>query len=259
MNKLDENHTNPFRLDGKTALVTGGGSGLGFGIAECFVASGARVMIAGQTEGKLIEAVEKLGPNASYHVADVTDGDAAVDLVAACTDRFGKLDCLINNAGTHVKKPYLDMSVTDVQNVLDVHVLAAFRLSQLVIPAMRSARSGNIVFIASMASYLSIPQVIGYTAAKSAVLGLVRGTAAEIGSDNIRVNAIAPGWIASPMTEKALAGDPERKQKIISRTPMGRMGKPQDIGWAATYLCSDAAAFVTGHTLVVDGGAVSGF
>lgn len=259
MNALIENRTNPFRLDGKTALVTGGGSGLGFGIADCFVASGANVMIAGQSEDKLIAAVKRLGPNASYHVADVTDAEAATDLVAACTARFGKLDCLVNNAGTHVKKPYLEMSMAEMQSVLDVHVLAAFRLSQLVIPAMQVAQSGSIVFVASMASFLSIPQVIGYTAAKSAVLGLVRGTAAEVGADNIRVNGIAPGWITSPMSEKALAGDPERKQKILSRTPMQRMGEPQDIGWAATYLCSDAANFVTGHTLVVDGGAVSGF
>lgn len=250
---------NPFRLDGKTALVTGGGSGLGFGIAQCFVASGAKVIIAGQSEHKLVAAVERLGPAASYHVADITDADAAANLVAACTARFGTLDCLVNNAGTHAKKPYLDMSVADVQDALDVHVLAAFRLSKLVIPAMRQAQRGNIVFIASMASYLSIPQVIGYTAAKSAVLGMVRGTAVEVGGDNIRVNAIAPGWITSPMTETALNGDPDRKNRIMSRTPMGRMGQPSDIGWAATYLCSDAASFVTGHTLVVDGGAVSGF
>lgn len=250
---------NPFRLDGKTALVTGGGSGLGLGIAQCFVASGARVMIAGQSEAKLAAAVEKLGPDASYHVADVTDARAARGLIDACTARFGTLDCLINNAGTHVKKTYLEMTDEDVQNVLDVHVVAAFRLSQLAIPAMRRARSGSIVFIASMASYLSIPQVIGYSAAKSAVLGLVRGTAAEVGGDGIRVNAIAPGWITSPMTEKALSGDPERKHKILSRTPMGRMGAATDIGWAATYLCAPAAGFVTGHTLVVDGGAVSGF
>lgn len=249
----------PFRLDGKTALITGGGSGLGLGIARCFVASGARVMIAGQSEDKLVTAVAELGENASYHVTNIADETAAKGLINHFEATLGPMNCLINNAGNHIKKPIEQTGTADMRAVLDVHVLAAFNLTRLALPSLRRADTGTIVFLASMASYLSIPQVIAYTAAKSAVLGLVRGTAAEVGHDGIRVNGIAPGWITSPMTEKALSGDPTRKEKILSRTPMGRMGKADDIGWAATYLCSDAASFVTGHTLVVDGGAVSGF
>lgn len=249
----------PFRLDGKVALITGGGSGLGLAMARCFVASGAKVLIAGKTEAKLRSAVSELGEGASYHVADITSQGAARDLVSTCVERYGGLDILVNNAGNHVKKPLLETEVGDIQAILDTHVLAAFELSRNAVPVMNARGGGSILFIASMASYLSVPQVIGYTVAKSAVLGLVRGIAAEISLEGIRINGIAPGWIETPMTAKALDNDPERKNKIISRTPMKTMGKPEDIGWAATYLASDAAAFVNGHVLVVDGGALSGF
>ncbi|TCL10299.1 gluconate 5-dehydrogenase [Shimia isoporae] len=248
----------PFDLDGKIALITGGGSGIGFGIAQCFVNSGARVLLIGQTESKLAAAVEQLGDSARYFVADVTNEAACRSAVDCCVDMFGGLDILINNAGNHLKKSLLETSQADVQSVLDVHVLAAFNLTRLALPAL-AEREGSVLFIASMASYLSIPQVIGYTAAKSAVLGLVRGTAAEAGPMGVRANAIAPGWISSAMTDAALNNDPPRKAKILSRTPLGGMGEPSDIGWAATYLSSRAAKFVTGQVLAVDGGAVSGF
>ncbi|MEP1930824.1 MAG: glucose 1-dehydrogenase [Roseibium sp.] len=250
---------NPFDLHEKVALITGGGSGLGLAMARCFVASGAMVLIAGKTETKLKDAVTELGENASYLVADITAPGSARDLVRACSDRYGGLDILVNNAGNHVKKPILDTNAEDIQTILDTHVMAAFELSREAMPVMKLRGGGSILFIASMASYLSVPQVIGYTVAKSAVLGLVRGVAAEVSLDGIRVNGIAPGWIETPMTAKALDNDPARKNKILTRTPMGKMGKPEDIGWAATYLASDAAAFVNGHVLVVDGGALNGF
>lgn len=248
----------PFDLTGKVAVITGGGSGIGLGIAECFVASGATVLLVGQTESKLQTAVEQLGQNASYFVANVTDETACQSVVDHCLTSLGGLDILVNNAGNHLKKPLTETSQSDMQAVLDVHVLAAFNLTRMALPTL-AARGGNVLFIASMASYLSIPQVIGYTAAKSAVLGLVRGTAAEAGPLGVRVNAIAPGWISSAMTDAALNNDPPRKAKILSRTPLGGMGEATDIGWAATYLSSPAAKFVTGQVLAVDGGAVSGF
>jgi gluconate 5-dehydrogenase len=192
-------------------------------------------------------------------VADITNPKAAEQAVDACKERLGGLNILVNNAGNHVKKPLMETSTDDMQSVLDVHVMAAFNLTRLSVPLIAAEEGGSILFIASMASYLSIPQIIGYSAAKSAVLGLVRGTAAEVGAQGIRVNAIAPGWITSAMTEKALNSDPQRKQKILSRTPLGGMGEAADIGWAATYLSSTAAGFVTGHILAVDGGAVNGF
>lgn len=249
----------PFSLNGMVALVTGGGSGLGLAMAECFIASGANVVISGKTEAKLVAAVEQLGPKARYVVADVTSLADIDRLVERIASDFGKLDVLVNNAGNTVKRPFEEMPFDDFQNVMNTHVSGPFYLTQKAIPLLRKSEAASVLYIASMASYLSVPLVIGYTAAKSAVLGLVRGTAAEISAEGIRVNGIAPGWITTPMTDQALNADPERKARIINRTPSRTMGTPEDIGWAATYLVSPAAAFVNGHTLVVDGGAVSGF
>ena len=253
--------TNPtvFSLAGSTALITGGGSGLGFAMAQCLLAAGASVVIAGQTEKKLIQATAALGKNASYQVADINNARAVSDLLDVTLARHGGLDILINNAGNHVKKPIDAMNSVDFRSVLDTHVVAAFDLTRAALPLLRKSPNASVLFIASMASYLSIPSIIGYTAAKAAVLGLVRGAAAELGPENIRVNAIAPGWISSPMTDRALSTDPARKAKVLSRTPLGHLGEAADIGWAAVYLSSAAAKFVHGHTLVVDGGAVSGF
>lgn len=248
-----------FSLEGSIALITGGGSGLGFAMAQCFLKAGAKVVIAGQTEEKLIGAVAALGKNVSYQVANVNDVQAVTDLISAMEAHHGGLDILNNNAGNHVKKPIDAVSSADFRSVLDTHVVAAFDLTRAALPLLRQSSNASVLFVASMASYLSIPSIIGYTAAKAAVLGLVRAAAAELGPENIRVNAIAPGWISSPMTDKALSTDRARKAKVLSRTPLGRMGEADDIGWAAVYLSSPAAKFVHGHTLIVDGGAVSGF
>ncbi|MEP0521877.1 MAG: glucose 1-dehydrogenase [Hyphomicrobiales bacterium] len=250
--------SDPFRLDGRVAVITGGGSGLGLAIARCYVDAGAKVLIVGQTASKLDIAIEKLGENARAHRADVTASDSADGIINAACEAFGQLDIVVNNAGTHLKKPFEETSSNEFRDVLDVHVTAAFDLTRAALPFLR-VRGGSVIYLASMASYLTIPQVVAYTAAKSAVLGLVRATAAEVSEDGVRANGIAPGWITSPMTEAALGNDPARKAKIMSRTPMGRMGEDTDIGWAATYLASEAAGFVNGHVLAVDGGAVTGF
>lgn len=251
--------SSPYLLTDQVAVVTGGGSGLGYAIAECLLASGAQVIIVGQTEDKLAKAVENLGGKSSYVVCNINDPDAVAELVSKVDAQYGKLDILVNNAGNHVKKSYDDMGLDDFNSVLNTHVSAAFYLTKSMLPLIRKSMGGNVLFMASMASYIGVPNIIGYTAAKSAVLGLVRGTASELSAENIRVNGIAPGWIKSPMSEKALSNDPERLNKILARTPMNKMGEPEDIGWAAAFLCSSAAKFINGHTLVVDGGAVNGF
>ena len=245
----------PYSLHNRQALVTGGGSGLGLGIARCLVESGAKVVLTGRSEEKLKSAAQQLGPSASYILCDITDSGAVDNMLS----QINRLDILVNNAGNHIKKSYEDMEVDDFTSLINTHVTAAFYLTKKCAPFLRQSENSSILFIASMASFLGIPNIIGYTAAKSAVLGLIRGTAAEYGAEGIRVNGIAPGWIKTPMTEKALAGDSDRTAKILSRTPSRRLGEPSDIGWASAYLCSDAAKFVNGHTLLVDGGAVTGF
>ncbi|MEM0966308.1 MAG: SDR family oxidoreductase [Verrucomicrobiota bacterium] len=249
------NPPNPFTLEGETALITGGGSGLGYGMAECFVHSGAKVVIVGRNETTLSEAVDGLGNRASYLVHDVTDLGRADTLI----QEAGDVSILINNAGVHLKKPAHETTPEKFAAVMQTHVSAAQALTRAALPAMLERHHGNILFTASMSAIIGMPSVTAYSAAKSALVGMTRSLTAEVAKDGIRVNAIAPGWIETPMLRKAIGGDTERTNKILSRTPMERFGDPSDIGWAAVYLCSPAARFVSGVLLPVDGGAAIGF
>ena len=247
-----------FGLKGEHALVTGGGSGLGLAIAKCFVEAGARVTIVGTNGDKLKKACDSLGPSASHSVFDVTDTAGADAFAQDIEQRFGRVSILVNNAGNTVKKPLGDMRVEDFNAVMNVHVGGAFALSRAYLPQV-SAAKGSILFTASMSSFLGIPNVIGYSAAKSAYVGMVRALATELAPSGVRVNGVAPGWIDTALLRQATAADAERARKINSRIPMGRFGEGADIGWAMTYLASRAAAYVTGHIVVVDGGALHGF
>lgn len=250
----------PFSLNGETALITGGATGLGLAIAKSFVASGAKVVLVGRREAELKKSAAELGNPASFVTHDVTNHHAAAELVVAATKAAGAPPTiLVNNAGIHLKKPAVDTSAEEFANVLNTHVIGAHALTRAVLPGMIERRHGSVLFIASMASLFGIPLVIAYSAAKSAHLGMVRTLAAEVSKDGVRVNAIAPGWIETEMSRKAMDGDPARKQKILGRTPLGAFGKPDDIGWAAVYLSSPAAKFVTGTILPVDGGVSIGF
>jgi NAD(P)-dependent dehydrogenase (short-subunit alcohol dehydrogenase family) len=249
-------HATRFRLDGETALITGGGSGLGFGIARCFVAAGARVILVGRREGPLRKAAAKLGRSARWIAHDVNQLDRADALFNAIG---APVSILVNNAGIHIKKPATDTTPEEFAAVLQTHVLAAHALTRAVLPGMLRRRHGNILFTASMASLFGIPQVLAYAAAKSAYLGMVRTLAVEVSAQGVRVNAVAPGWILTDITRPVLAADPARHQRILQRTPMHRLGTAEDIGWAAVYLCSPAARFLTGVVLPVDGGISIGF
>lgn len=248
-----------FSLEGELALITGGGTGLGFAMARCFVQAGARVVITGRREDVLAQAVQELGPNTTYRVFDVTDTAHAVSFVEDLNRELGPVTILVNNAGRHCKKPMLDVTQEDLLAVLDVHLLGAFALTKAVVPAMLERGKGSILFISSMSAYLGMTQVSAYGAAKSAVLGLVKTLSGDLADKGIRVNAIAPGFIDTPMFRKAVETDIPRQQKIIGHTPMGCYGDPMDIGWAAVYLASPAARFVTGVCLPVDGGCSIGF
>ncbi len=249
----------PFSLAGERALITGGGSGLGLGMAECFVKSGAQVVLLGRNRAKLEAAIQHLGPSASYEVADITDLKAMEGVVARISAREEPVSILVNNAGNHLKKPAADTTDVDFAAIQDTHVNAAFSLTRRVAAGMIERRHGSVLFITSMTALIGVPLVAAYSAAKSAHLGLVRGLAAEWSSSGVRVNGIAPGWIDTDMVRSALAGDEDRAARILNRTPMRRLGCREDVGWAAVYLCSPAAAFVTATILPVDGGASIGF
>jgi gluconate 5-dehydrogenase len=249
-----------FSLAGQTALITGGATGIGFGIASCMVRAGARVVLVGRRPAELSEACRQLGAPASFVAQDITrlhEMDALVRKAETALD--GPVSILVNNAGIHLKKFAVDTTPQDFQSVLDTHVLAPHALTRAIVPGMTARGAGAVLFISSMAAFMGVPQVIAYAAAKSAFFGMVSTLSAELSEKGVRVNAIAPGWIFSEMSQKALDNDPARKARVLGRIQMKRMGSPEDIGCAAVYLCSPAAAYVTGVTLPVDGGAVVGF
>lgn len=249
----------PFSLNGQLAIVTGGGTGLGLGIARCLIQAGARVIITGRREDVLSEAALTLGSSTVPMVYDVTDTKAAPAFAKAVISQHGVPDILVNNAGIHVKKPALEMTDEDFDNVLRTHLSGAFALTRAVAPAMLERGSGSLVFISSMTAYMGMPLVAGYSTAKSGVVGLVRTLSSEFAPKGVRVNAIAPGWIDTPMLQRAIEADAERARKIRGRIQMEGFGSPDDVGLAAVYLSSPAARYVTGVILPVDGGGHASF
>lgn len=243
----------------KIALVTGGGSGIGLAIAEKFVAAGIQTIIVGRDPGKLSAAAEKLGPACHPISADLTDLAGIPILVQQVIGRFGRIDILVNNAGINMKKEFAEVTDEEFDRILHTNVKAVFALSREVVKTMLPHGSGNIINISSMASQYGIPKVIAYTASKSAIEGMTKAMAVELSPKGILVNCIAPGFIATDMSAKALNNDAERKQKVFSRTPMGRLGDPSEIGDAALFLASSQAKYVTGVVLPVDGGNSIGF
>ena len=239
--------------------MTGGGTGIGQAIAQAMHAAGARVVLVGRREPELAAAVKTMGEGAAYAVHDITVTGETGALVQRITRDHGPITCLVNNAGRHLKKAAVDTTPQEFLDVMNTHIIGAHELTRLVVPGMIARKHGSIIFTASMASLFGIPLVVAYASAKSAMLGMVRTLSTELSSDGIRVNAIAPGWIDTDMSRKAFAGDPARKNKIISRTPMAKLGDVADVGWAAVYLASPAAKFVTGAVLPVDGGVSMGF
>ncbi len=243
----------------KVALITGGGSGIGLAIAEKFVQSNILTIIIGRDQLKLNAAKKKLGDLCHPFSLDLNELPSIPGFILQVTAEFGPIDTLVNNAGINMKKELIETSDEDFLRILQTNVTAVFALSREVVKVMLKAGKGNIINISSMASQYGIPKVIAYTASKSAIEGMTKAMAVELSPLGIRVNCIAPGFIATDMSEKALNGDAERKRKVLSRTPLGRLGEPADIGDTALFLSSDSARFITGIVIPVDGGNAIGF
>lgn len=250
---------NVFSLEGHTALITGGGSGIGLATAQCLAACGAKVILGGRREKELNDAAAAIGPRASAQVMDVTDTAGMPALATALCEKHGPISILVNNAGVHMKKPFVDTTESELLGVLQTNVIGALALTRALHPQLKESGKGSVIFISSMAALFGIPWVSAYSISKSALTGAVHTLTLEFGADKIRVNAVAPGWFDTAMSRKAFESDPARKQKILSRTPLGGFGDTADIGWAVAYLCSPAAKFVTGTIMPVDGGASIGF
>jgi len=241
------------------AIVTGGASGIGFAIAEKFCQHDIFTIVVGRDSNKLKAAQEMLGKKGKTIQFDLTDLKAIPSLVNDIKKEFGRIDVLVNNAGINMKKEFTEVSDEDFQTILHTNVNAMFSLSREVVKVMEAQGSGSIINISSMASQYGIPKVIAYTASKSAIEGMTNAMAVELSPKGIRVNAIAPGFIATDMSSKALNGDEERKRKVLGRTPMGYLGKPEDVADAALFLATNSSKYITGTSIRVDGGNAVGF
>jgi NAD(P)-dependent dehydrogenase (short-subunit alcohol dehydrogenase family) len=243
----------------KNAIVTGGGSGLGLAIAEKFVQNNIRAIVIGRNKEKLDCAKEKLGELCEPVTYDLNVLSGIPKLVTDLVERFGNIDILVNNAGINFKKDFTEVTDEEFQRVILTNLTAVFAISREVVKNMLKTKNGVVINISSMAAKYGLPRVIGYSASKTAIEGMTRAMATELSPQGIRVNCIAPGFIETDMTATALNSDPDRKNRVFARTPMGKMGVPEDIGDAALFLASDNAKFITGTVLVVDGGNSIGF
>jgi len=238
----------------RIAKVTGSGQGIGRGVALCLARAGAHVVIADQAPERIapvVAEVEGIGVQALGIPTDVSRSDDIQRMIQRTIERFGKIDILVNNAGKVLVKPMVEQSETDWDHVVDTNLKGVFLCCRYVVPEMIARKRGAIVNIASIAAFhVTVPHV-PYAASKAGVVALTRDLAYEVARYGIRVNAIAPGPIQTPMSQAVSA---EQRQGIIRSVPLGRMGQPEDIGEAAAFLASDAASFITGVTLPVAGG-----
>jgi 2-deoxy-D-gluconate 3-dehydrogenase len=243
-----------FDLTGKVAIVTGGNGGIGLGIAEGFLQAGASVMLSGRNREKGERAARGLGERAAFAVADVTRKAECEALVAAAAARFGRLDVLVNNAGTSLRKPPQQFTEAEWHTILDTNLTAAFLMCQAAYPELIRAGGGKIINIGSLNSLLAAPHNVPYAASKGGIMQLGRGLATAWAADNIQVNSILPGWIETEMTVTAKQAVPGLAESVVARTPAGRWGQPRDLAGLAVFLAAPASDWITGTAIPADGG-----
>jgi len=242
----------------KVAVVTGAGRGIGRAIAVDLARAGAELVLVGRDRAALQETlvcVERAreGAQALIVAGDVADAQTSDQAVQSAMERFGRVDYAIANAGQTLDQLIMRLKPAEVAHVLSVNLSSAFSLCAAVARPMIKQRSGSIVLISSIVGLIGGAGQAAYAASKAGLLGLAKSTAKELGSRNVRVNAVAPGFIETAMTD---ALSPEAKARFLSGVPLGRMGTPEDVSGTVAFLCSDAARYITGQTLIVDGGFV---
>ncbi len=248
------------KLRDKVAIITGAGKGIGQGIARVFVKYGAKVVVADWDEAAGAQTAEELrqaGGDAIFVKCDVSNEEQVKALIQATVDKYGRIDILVNNAGIGVYTPVLETSLEQWNRCLAVNLTGVFLCSKYALPHIKAAGGGAIVNIASVHSYQNVGGTAPYAASKGGVVALTRVMAIDHGRDNIRVNAICPGWIDTPLIRGIFAGAPdpvEARRAVERRQILGRLGTPEEVGEAAAFLASDEASYITGASLMVDNG-----
>ncbi len=248
---------NLFTLTGKVAIVTGGNGGIGLGMAEGLASCGASIVISGRDADKAVSALAALrahGVKAEFIAADVTKKAECAALIGGTEKLFGRVDILINNAGTSIRKMPQDFTEEEWHHVMDTNLTSAFLCSQAAYHAMKKAGGGKMINIGSMMSLFGAPYATPYASSKGGIVQMTRALATAWAPDNIQVNAVLPGWIDTDLTRRARQQVTGLQESVQKRTPEGRWGTPRDMSGVAAFLASPASDFVTGTAIPVDGG-----
>ncbi|MBP08925.1 MAG: 2-deoxy-D-gluconate 3-dehydrogenase [Acidiferrobacteraceae bacterium] len=246
-----------FDLKERVAIVTGGNGGIGLGMAEGLAGAGASVVVAARDAAKgeaAVESLKGLGVRSGFVALQARDEASCRSLIEAVISDFGRVDVLVNNAGTNVRKQPEEYTLTEWQEVIETNLTSAFMLSQGVYPHMKSAGGGKIINIGSMMSIFGASFTVPYASSKGGIVQMTKGMACAWGKDNIQVNAVLPGWIDTELTRRGRQQVEGLHERVEARTPVGRWGIPGDLSGIAVFLASAASDFLTGTAIPVDGG-----
>jgi len=239
-------------LKGKKALVTGGTKGIGLAITKEFLDLDCEVLVVARNTKSILGKLRN-SANLFTHEGDINDANFRADLVKKIFENWGRLDVLVNNVGTNIRKKFVEYSQEEIRSVFETNLFSMLQLTHACYPLLQKSGSASIINMASVAGYTDVQSGTPYGMTKASIIQLTKHLAAEWSADHIRVNCISPWYIETPLTEPVLS-QPDRLEKILARTPMGRIGKPEEVASLAAYLAMDKSSYITGQNISVDGG-----
>lgn len=251
------NYLDVFSMAGKVSMVTGGGRGIGLGIAKALAGAGSDLALVARTESQILEAADfiskEYGRKVETITANLSELEGIDTIVQQALSRYGRIDVLVNNAGSNIRKPFLEVTTEDYDTIMQIQLKSAYFMAQTVAREMAKVGRGKIINLSSLTSKIAVPNISIYGAAKGGIFSLTKALALELAPHNINVNAVAPGYVRTHMTEAAFK-DKKTTEWMLSRIPLGRFGTPEDIGNAALFLASPASDYLTGEVIFIDGG-----